>query len=187
MKAKKTLLTMQQAWTFIFEKKIAMIIAGILLLFFLWAFLKAMLIMAFFIILGTASMLYNRFLKVSLGIELIMLGLVITGLLYGPIPAIIVGSAAFFLSSLLNGHLQYASFVSFIAIVVVSFLIPFLSDMSITTLGITLILVYDAIITVGYLALGSNPVRTALFVLTHISFNVWVFAVIAPRMFNFLQ
>ncbi|MFH1182321.1 MAG: hypothetical protein V1702_05150 [Candidatus Woesearchaeota archaeon] len=151
-----------------------------------FSYVKPLVAIAFFIIIGAASLLYNRFIKVSLGFELIMLVTVLAGFLYGIPAALITGVTAMFLAFLVTGHFTQGSIVSFIGIAAVSLLIPFFKGMGITTAGIILTVVYDAIIAAGYLALGSRIERTALFVATHILFNIWVFMVLAPRIYGLL-
>jgi hypothetical protein len=186
--AKKQVLNFRELWQLLWAKKLIVIVGAavaIILLFF-WSYIQAITLMAIFIVVGVVSLLYNRFLKVSLGIELNMLGIVIIGLLYGPLAAFIVGSITLFFAFVLTEHLTHASFVSFIGIAAVSFLIPVLSNMSITATGISLTIIYDVIIAAGYLALGSRLERTALFIVTHIPWNIWVFWSIAPKIYEFV-
>lgn len=152
----------------------------------LFSFVKPMIAIVCFIIIGGSSLLYNRFIKVSLGFELIMLATVLAGFLYGIGAALITGIAAMVLAFLITGHFTQGSAISFIGIIIVALLIPFFRGMGITSAGIMLTVVYDAIIASGYLALGSRIERTAIFVATHIAFNVWVFMAIAPRIYGLL-
>lgn len=172
-----------------FEKKvpIVLIILGLITTFLLFSLLKQLFLMALFVAIGSASLLYNRFIRTSLGFELITLGTVMTGLLYGPVSAVIVGFTSLLLAELFNGSLQHKTLVSFIGIIVIGFATAIFQDSTITTAGIALTIIYDLIIVPGYMILGSNPIRTGLFLVTHLVFNIWLFTTIAPFIFRILH
>ena len=163
-------------------------LAAVVLLFFFWAYVKLLVVMAFFIALGAVSMLYNRWIKVSAGVEFVMLGLVITSIAFGRLPGLIVGLVGLFLAEIISERFTYSTFVSFIGIAVVGIIAPniFHQTNSITSAGIMLTIIYDAIIIPGYLLLGSSVGRSAFFVITHIIFNIWVFSFIAPLVLKVL-
>ena len=175
---------------FLIEKKLIVLlaIAAAVLLFFFWAYVKLLAVMAFFIALGAFSMVYNRWIKVSVGVELVMLGLVITSIAFGRLPGLIVGMVGLFLAEVISERFTYSTFVSFIGTAVIAVIAPniFHQTNSITSAGVILTVIYDAIIIPGYLLLGSNPGRSAFFVVTHIIFNIWAFSFIAPMMFRIL-
>lgn len=174
---------------FLIEKKLIVVIAIVaaVLLFFFWAYIKLLVIMAFFIALGAVSMIYNRWIKVSVGVEFVMLGLAITSIAFGRLSGLIVGLVGLFLAEIISERFTYSTFVSFIGIAVVGLTAPNIfswTGNSITATGIWLTVIYDAVIAPGYLLLGSNAGRTALFVVTHIIFNIWVFSFIAPLVYR---
>ena len=175
---------------FLIEKKLIVLlaIAAAVLLFFFWAYVKLLAVMAFFIALGAFSMVYNRWIKVSVGVELVMLGLVITSIAFGRLPGLIVGMVGLFLAEVISERFTYSTFVSFIGTAVIAVIAPniFHQTNSITSAGVILTVIYDAIIIPGYLLLGSNPGRSAFFVVTHIIFNIWAFSFIAQMMFRIL-
>jgi hypothetical protein len=157
-----------------------------IILAFMFSQVKPMLAIICFITIGAASLIYNRFIKVSLGFELIMLFTVLAGFLYGVGAALFTGIISMLFAFILSGHFNQGSFVSFIGIVAVCFLTPVFKGLGITGAGIILTLIYDAIIASGYIALGSRIERTVIFVATHIPFNIWVFIALAPRIYGFL-
>lgn len=171
------------------QKKFPLIIIFItgLLAFTVFSFLKDLFIMSMFVALGIGSMLYHRYIRTPLGIELITFGVVISGRLFGPAAAMVVGFTSLLGAELFTGSLQHKTIVSFLGILIMGFLTQFFSAYSVTTEGIILVIIYDAIIIPGYLALGSSPVRSALFVITHIAFNIWVFSTIAPVVYGILS
>lgn len=175
---------------FLVEKKLIVVIAiaAAVLLFFFWAYVKLLAVMAFFIALGAVSMVYNRWVKLSVGVEFVMLGLVITSIAFGRLPGLVVGVVGLFLAEVISERFTYSTFVSFIGVAVVAVIAPTVFGWvgSITSAGILLTVIYDAIIIPGYLLLGSNIGRSAFFVATHIIFNIWAFSFIAPMVFRIL-
>ena len=176
---------------FLVEKRLIILLAlaAAVLLFFFWSYVKVLVVMAMFIAIGAMSMLYNRWIKVSLGVEFIMLGLVLTTIAFGRLPGLVVGMVGLFLAEVLSERFTYSTFVSFIGIAVVALAAPniFNQTDSITSTGIIMTVIYDAVIAPGYLMLGSNAGKTALFVVTHIIFNVWVFSFVAPLLVKILM
>lgn len=174
---------------FLWEKRVSLAMAMLALLF-LYLFrdvVQMIIIMAVFIALGTASLLYNRWIKLSLGFELIMFGTVITAIAYGRWQAMVVGFIALFLAEVLTDRFTYSTFISFIGLAVIASVAPLVSSIGITWTGIAMTLLYDIIIVPGYLLMGSSPWRTFVFVGTHIMFNVWVFIFLAPFVFRIVS
>jgi hypothetical protein len=161
-------------------------IAAGIIISLVFSYAKPMLAIACFILIGAASLLYNRFIKISLGFEFVMLGTVLAGFLYGMPAALVTGILGMLLAFILTGHFTQGTIVSFIGITAVSLMIPLFKQMEISTAGIILTLIYDAIIVPGYLLTGSRIERTLLFVATHIAFNIWAFMTLAPRIYGFL-
>ena len=158
---------------------IAAAAAALILLYLFSSFVKMILVMAVFILLGVVSLIYNRWIKTSLGVELIMLGVVISSVEYGFFPGVVVGFVALFFAEIITDRFTYSTFVSFIGIAAVSLAAPWI-DAGITWTGIFMTILYDAVIAPGYLIMGSSPWRTLVFVTTHVLFNAWVFFFIAP-------
>lgn len=172
----------------LWEKRlgIALALGAMLLLMSLYDFVQMLVMMAVFIALGILSLMYNRWIKVSLGVELILLGTVLATVLYGKTSGLIVGTVSLFLAEVMTDRFTYSTFISFIGIFTVVMVVPLLGEMSVTWKGIWMTVLYDAVIGPGYILVGSSPWRTLLFVVTHIMFNIWVFAFIAPTLFNLL-
>ncbi len=173
---------------FLWEKRIAivLVIAAVFLLYLFRNVIEVLVVMAIFIAIGIVSMMYNRWIKVSFGFELIMLGIVITAMVYGRIPALVVGIVALFFAEVLTDRFTYSTFISFIGVFVIAMVAPIFQNTSITWVGIWMTLLYDAIILPGYILLGSSIWRSSVFFITHILFNVWVFMFIAPGVFRLL-
>ncbi len=173
-------------WCYQKKTPLAIMAVGLLAVFFMLAFLKQLFLIAFFIAIGSASLLYNRVIRTSIGVELITLGVIIIGKLYGPLAAMIVGFVSLLLAELFNGSLQHKTLVSFVGILAIGFLTQFFASTNITTEGMVLVIIYNAIIMPGYLLLGSSLIRSGLFLVTHIIFSFWIFSTIAPALYGFL-
>lgn len=188
--AKKRTLSYVQLRKFLIQKKriIAAIAVLLALLFVFRVYVAEIMVIALLIIIGFCSLLYNRFIKVSLGIELIMLSTVTAGVLYGPLAAFITGGIALFAAEVFNQSFQHSTMVSFIGIAAVSIALPFFSPwLGIAALGITLTVIYNAIIFPGYTLLGSHPWKCLLFTSTDLAFNAWIFTSIAPPLIGLLN
>lgn len=176
---------------FLVEKRIAILLglAALFLLIFFWNYIRMVLVMGFFIALAAVSMLYNRWIKISVGVEFVMLGLVLTSIAFGTLPGLIVGVVGLFLAEIFSERFTYSTFVSFIGIAVVALISRTIfswTGSNITATGIILTLIYNAIIIPGYILLGSSIGRSLLFTLTHIAFNAWVFSFVAPLLLRLL-
>ena len=174
---------------FFHERRLAVlfILIGLVLLFLFWQIVEMLFVMAMFIALGIGSMMYNRWVKVSLGFELIMLGVVITGMLYGRFHALTVGFIALFFAEVLSNRFTHSTFVSFIGMFAIAMVVPFFADNNVKWVGIGMTLLYDIIILPGYILLGSSPGRSLLFFSTHVIFNSWIFITIAPLIMSLLS
>lgn len=168
---------------------VTLALAAIVSLFFFWAYVKLLAAMAFFIALGAVSMIYNRWIKISVGVEFVLFGLVITSVAFGRLPGLVVGVVSLFLAEVISERFTYSTFVSFVGVAVVALIAPNVfqwANHSIMAAGIILTIIYDALIIPGYLLLGSDIGRSSFFVVTHLIFNIWVFSFIAPLVLRVL-
>ena len=167
----------------LYQKRYLVLIgfASLALIFLLsLSFIKMAVVMSVLIVLGVGSLMYNRFVRVSLGFELILFGCVVAANVYGFFQGLIVGWVSLFFAEVLTGRLTYSTAVSFAGLLVVSAAASVL-DMNIVALGILMVFLYDFVIAPGYLVMGSSLWRTLLFVGTHIMFNAWLFFFVAPK------
>ena len=141
---------------------------------------RSMLLLIVLFVLASVSLIYNRWLKVSLGFEFIMMATILTGVRFGPVAGALMGFFSLFTAELLAGRFTGSTVISLIAIVAVGFLTQFFKGAPIFVTGMALVIIYDAIIAPLYILTGSSPGRTGLFVLTHIIWNIWVFLVWVP-------
>ncbi len=156
----------------------------IFLLTLLSLFLLHNLKMIFFILLlmflGTLTNTLNRFIPFSIGLELIMMGTILSSRVYSPVIGIMVGIISLTVSEFLIMRFKIGIAFSYLGIIVVSFLSHLFAGSDITYVGISLTIIYDAIILPGYFFTGSNPIKICIFAFTHIALNIWIFMKIAP-------
>lgn len=165
---------------------------GVILAISIFLLLKDMIknvfIISFLILLGGVSKIYQRYFKVQIGIEFIMLATVISGYVYGSFVGAIVGFFTFALATYFTGRFSHTLIISFILITLVGIAAPFFRNTSITVAGITLTLIYDIILIPVYIGWfrGRIP-KIMLFAISHFVWNLWVFTTIAPYMLELLQ
>ncbi len=161
--------------------KVGLALLAVILAFAaLGTILKPLLFMSFFLFLGSLSLIYNRWIKTSLGFEFIMLGTVLCTRVYGVGAGVFVGLISLTAAEIIGSGFNPRTVISLAAIVLIAFITPFFNTLPIGTAGLILVLVYDAIIIPMYLIAGSSPFRCALFAITHILWSVWVFFALAP-------
>ncbi len=160
----------------------------LLLLNMIAGLVKHVLIISFLILLGGVSKIYQRFFKVQLGIEFIMLTTVVSGYVYGPFVGAVVGLFTFALSTYFSGFFSHTLALSFVLIAFVGFFSSFFEGTSIKTAGITLTLIYNLIFVPIYVVwFRGRLTRIFLFSITHIIWNIWVFSTIAPYLLKILS
>ncbi|MEK6968079.1 MAG: hypothetical protein AABX51_05610 [Nanoarchaeota archaeon] len=144
--------------------------------------IKPFLFVAVFLFLSSISLIYNRWLKVSIGIEFITFSTVMTARAYGGLLGGLVGFFGLATAEVLGTGFNAKTVISLLAIFLMGMITPFFNGIHITTAGMLIAVFYDLLIIPLYLIAGSNPVRSAVFVITHLIFNAWLFVFIAPRL-----
>lgn len=166
------------------HRNVAILIVAMLVFGFVLAFQTAILRIAFLsalIAIGVFSRIHQRFLPTSfIGVELIMLFTVISGRLFGASAGIFVGVMSIFLSTFITGEPIAKMFPPFAAIAVVGYFASAFSSANVSFTGLLLTILYDILISAGYLLSGSNRFKLLVFVVTHIAFNYYVFYNWAP-------
>ena len=149
--------------------------------------MKNTIIISSLILLGGISNIYQRYVRVHLGIEFIMLSTIICGYVYGAIVGGVVGFLTFALAMYFEGRFPHTLFVSFILITLVGIFAATLNSHSITFVGIVLTIAYDLILVPTYIGLFRARIPSILtFAITHIIWNYWVFTNIAPSVLQLI-
>lgn len=166
---------------------LAAIIAGLLCLFLIREYKKY-----FFILLltgiGAASMLYQRYFRYShyLGLELCMMATVLSGLAYGHAAGAVTGFFSITFAFILSGNFKHSSFISIMTLPLIGAIVPFFGNLPLLYLGLLMTLLYDMIILPMYYMLGSRIISSALFFISHMLINAWVFSTLAPFLYNIM-
>lgn len=149
--------------------------------------MKNTLILSSLILIGGVSNIYQRYIRVHLGIEFIMLSAIIAGYIYGAFIGGVVAFLTFALAMYFEGRFPHTLFASFILITLVGMAAHLFSNKSITFAGITLTILYDLILVPVYIAFFRARIPSImLFAITHIIWNYWVFTTIAPSLLSIL-
>lgn len=141
---------------------------------------RQVLLMLALIALGASSRLYARFVPVALGFELCTLSTVLAGKAMGPLAGMIVGLSSIILSVALtqeNPKRLVASIPGFALIGLVS---GIATGIDIKHLGMALVLAYNFFLNAVHLGLmKSSFLRCAVFSITNVIFNFFVFKYVA--------
>ena len=142
----------------------------------------------FLILLGILSFLHNRFFRLShtIGFELCTFATVLTGVAYGPGIGALTGAVSITGGMIVGGYFKHSSFISIITLPLMGVLAYYFRDLPITTLGVAITILYDAIIIPFYILLGSRISKSIVFIITHIFINFWIFSTVAPFMLNIM-
>lgn len=157
-----------------------------LLIVFAGSLIKAIFIILAFYVLGSVSLFYNRWVKMSLGFEFITFATVFTGMLYGPIAGAIVGFLSLTTAEIISARFTGSTIISLAAIAFIGAIAQNFVNWDIRYAGLLLAFIYDLIIIPLYILTGSHPIRSLLFMATHLLWNAWVFFVLAPPLWRLL-
>ncbi len=147
---------------------------------FFYSYMRAGIVLLALTGMGVVSRAWQRFFPLSFGIELVMLATVVSGVIYGALAGAIVGVVSMVLSTLLTQEDPGKMWPAFLTITLIGFLAGTLSIANIALWGVIFTVMYDAIISVIYIASGFSPIKTLIFDATHIAFNYFVFYNLAP-------
>jgi len=142
-------------------------------------FIKFLLVIPIFIILGSFSTFYHNYFHAPIDFELVKLFTVLTAVAYGIFPGIFVGVASTLFGRILSGRIDHRMIFSISAIAVISILAAAFSNSDIFVLGLALTIVYHILTAPFSLLMGDNPGFGALYIGTNIIFNILFFAKIA--------
>ena len=149
--------------------------ASTIILFFLYR--PAFLVVSF-IALGIVSRIHQRFLRgISIGFETIIFGMAVTGMLYGPWPAVLIGLIALPISVVYTEEDVKWMPVALGGMILTGFLAGTLPITNLLALGMVLTLVYDVTTCAVYLfVFRSRIFTTLLFAVSHLTFNYLLFS-----------
>jgi len=103
-----------------------------------------------------------------------------TARVYGGVVGGLVGLAGLTAAEVLGTGFNAKTVISLVGIFILGLITPFFNGFNVTMAGIILAALYDAFIIPLYLLAGSRPLSSAIFVVSHLIFNAWLFVYIAP-------
>lgn len=158
-------------------KRLIVLLVGLLLLYFVFGpGFAAVVVMIVFILIGMFSTFYQNFFKSPINFEMVKFVTVLTSVAYGPIPGMLVGMISSFIGKLISGRLEADSFVSLIAIAIISFLAYAFRSMDIVMLGMLMVVLYHLIIFPAVLMLGGTMGYGIIYSGSNIIFNLIIFS-----------
>ena len=161
--------------------KVILILAAIVIAFVaLGQIIKPLFFIAIFLFLSSISLIYNRWVKTSIGIEFITLSTVMTARVYGGVVGGLVGLVGLTTAEVLGTGFNAKTVISLVGIFIIGLITPFFNGFNVTVAGIILAVIYDVIIIPLYLLAGSRPLSSAVFIVSHLIFNAWLFVYVAP-------
>lgn len=171
------------------KHKNALMAAGTIIfvvMFILYSsYFKAVFALAFLIAIGAASRVWQRFIPLEFGVELVMLSTVVSALAYGAFAGAAAGFLALSISTLFTQENPGKMWPSFFVIALMGVFSTALPIENISLLGVVLTVIYDALISIIYVGfMGARIINTLIFDITHIAFNYFVFFHIAPALLS---
>jgi len=185
IKSKGLLIAMKLSQKVLKELNIKIILlVSILILLLLKKVIFAILLLS---VLGAFSIMYKRFLSIGIGFEMITLCTVIGSIKYGATVGIIVAIfsvlGGYFLSNKLfrnPGDFAYQIF----AYVLLGIIAASFAPENILSIGLGFVVVYNIIFVGATFLFYQNFIKAAIFVPTHILFNILFFSRFAEPLLN---
>ncbi|PLW80890.1 hypothetical protein C0585_00265 [Candidatus Woesearchaeota archaeon] len=159
----------------------------VLLIVCFFTLMKDAFIIFMLIFLAWIIKFYQRYVNIEFGFDLTLFACIITSYSYGAFIGIFTGFASLFLATSWNGRYTPSVLFGFFLIFCISLIVPKLNLISITSIGIFFAILYDIIQATIYLVFfGGKIHKAAIFALTHTSFNIWAFLVVAPKFISIM-
>jgi len=137
--------------------------------------------------IGIISILWKRFLQVSLGFELITFITVVFCFAFSPLFAMLAAIIMMVVGSILNARLCIPMFVQIAAYVVICLLSFPLLSLNVAIAGIILTLVFNLTIHFAYIFIfGFSPINSVISLSLSMLVNIFVFINFGGRILNML-
>ena len=159
----------------------------LILTLFYYRFVKISIYVIAFIIVGGLSKFYHRFLKSTIGIDLVLFTTIMTALVYkSVILSLIVGWLGLVIADTIGSRFSYTSFVSLIGLASVSIVSQLIISLPIIAGAIILIIIFEIISAIFYVLMGSSPQKITVFLVSHLLFNVFMILNFATGLQNLM-
>ncbi len=153
---------------------IAIVLISALILFYNY------LIIIFFIVLGAVSLIHTIWTKNYVGFELCTLATVLCAVKFGPLIGALVGAASIMLGLILSINLDAGLFLAVIMFGVVGIVASNFAFSQILFAGMLCAVIYDLVMVGFYLLMGSSPVTSGVYFVTHLLTTYYIFKFLAP-------
>ncbi|HLD18401.1 MAG TPA: hypothetical protein VJB90_00115 [Candidatus Nanoarchaeia archaeon] len=168
-------------------KKLIVALAAVLAIYLLFTGVRVIVVILAMIVIGAGSTFYQIFFRSPINFELIKFVTILCSVVFGPVPAIIVGIISNFIGKMMTGKLEADFIASIIALVAISILASAFKGVDIVLLGIILVVVYHLIIFPIVLSLGGNIGYGVIYSGSNIIFNIATFNLLARPVLWILQ
>ncbi|MBI2136675.1 hypothetical protein HYU06_06410 [Candidatus Woesearchaeota archaeon] len=138
------------------------------------------LIVIFFIALGAVSLIHTIWTKNYIGFELCTLATVICAIKFGPLVGAVVGATSIVLGLILSINLDAGLFLAAVMFGVIGVIASFFTFQQVLFAGMLCAIIYDAVMVGFYLFMGSSPVTSGIYFITHMLTTYYVFMFLAP-------
>lgn len=156
-----------------------------LVIFF--SLLKNAIIIFFLIVLAWITKFYQRYITAPFGFDFSLMVCVLTAYTYGGIIGAFSGVVSLFLSTMWGGRFTPNIFFGFFLFILIAFITPNFTFMSISTLGIMITIFYDLVqLFMLVTVFGGKIEKGLIFVGTNFLFNLWAFLIIAPKILSIM-
>lgn len=157
-------------------KKILFMILTLLVAIILISKFRTFILSILLIAIGSLSIIWKRFVRISLGFELITFISVIFCFTHGPYFAIVAAIIMTVTGSIINGRLCIPMFVQIFAYALICLLFFIVSGLGVVGSGIILALFFNIIIHSIYIFIfGFNPINSISAFVLNMIVNIFVF------------
>ena len=172
----------------LYEEHKKRIISGVIAVIFLAIAMAALgvlsdlLILLFLMLVAVLPTIYKRWIRMGIGIELMLFATVIAGLKYGLITGAVFGALAIIISDLMNGLIGEWTLLNSAAMAVGGVVAALTGNEHILITGMASFIAVEIIRQVPPIIIGGNREKfmSVFYTAVHLGFNLWLFSTIAP-------
>ena len=148
---------------------------------------KAVFLVVLLIIAASFSTFYFNYVSVPVNFELVKLATILTSVSHGWLAGLAVGMAATFFGKVLIGRVDEKLPMSMAVIALLAVAASLLSGVSITLLGIALVLAYNMLMLVLSMMMGGDLAWNIPYEVSNFIFNLFIFTKIAPILLHLMR
>jgi len=147
---------------------------------------KPLFFIVLFLILNILiALILKPFRTILFGIELVMFATVLTGMAYGVKAGLFMGLFASALKIIFQDGFTIIGIFVVPSYTLMGLIAPFLASANVTHVGILLTVIHAVLVSVIiFIMLGGEVSRIAIYLITYIPYNFFLFAYIAPTVFK---